>query len=234
MRAGTILLIDDEQPIVNNVEHVLRRNHFTVVSALDGDAGLEAFQMARPDLVLLDIKLPGVGGFELLQRMRKLRPEVPVIMLTSLTDEYNRVAGLEMGADDYVTKPFSLPELVARCRAVLRRSPGRQDPQQVLIFGPVRFDRESMIVTYHDRPVTLSYIELRLLECLMLHPARVFPRRILINAIYDGQQVVSPRSVDAQVKRLRKKFEAIRTEPDPIETMYGVGYKLNPALESAQ
>jgi DNA-binding response OmpR family regulator len=234
MRGDTILLIEDEPGIINNVEHFLRKHQFTVVSALDGDAGLEAFQSTRPDLVLLDIRLPGMDGFELLRRMRGIRPNVPVIMLTSLTDEYHRIAGLDMGADDYVTKPFSLPELVARCRAVLRRSPGRPSPDQVLTFGPIRFDRESTIVTYHGTPVALSYLELRLLECLMRHPTRVFPRDILINAVYDGQQVISLRSVDAQIKRLRRKFQAIQPEPDPIETRYGVGYRLNPELEAAQ
>ena len=149
MRGETILLVDDEQHIVDVVEYVLKEHGFTVKSALDGDNGLRVFRSTNPDLVLLDLNLPGMGGIDLFHEMRRLRPAAPIIMLTSRTDETDRVLGLELGADDYVTKPFSPRELAARVRAVLRRTGNGKTPEDTLRAGAVALDPTAFTLLYH-------------------------------------------------------------------------------------
>jgi DNA-binding response OmpR family regulator len=234
MPSKRILLVDDEQHIADVVVYVLEDNAFEVVAALDGDTGLTRFKETRPDLVILDINLPGMSGFDLFREMRALRSDAPVIMLTSRGDELDRILGLELGADDYVTKPFSPRELVARVRAVLRRTggdPGEQKPDTELAHGPLRLDSTKLTVTYYGKRLTLTRAEFRLLECLVRYPARVFTRDVLIDRIHDEQHVVTDRSIDATVKRVRKKCSEIRAAVNPIETVHGLGYKLNQALE---
>ena len=230
-----ILLVDDEQHIVDVVVYVLEDSGYEVVTALDGERGLELFLGGTPDLVVLDLALPGIPGLELFREMRKQRPAVPVIMLTSRSDEIDRVLGLELGADDYVSKPFSPRELAARVRAVLRRSGSAvgATPANTLTHGPLVIDSDGFSLTYMGRPVVLTRSEFRLIECLARHPARVFTRDVLIDRIYDGEHVVTDRSIDAYVKRLRKKFADVRPGLDPIETVHGLGYKLNQDLEGA-
>jgi DNA-binding response OmpR family regulator len=235
MTRPRILVVDDEQPIVDVVEYALREDGFDVAAALDGDRGWKAFEGQAFDLVILDLNLPGIPGLELFGKMRALRPATPVIMLTVRADEAARVSGLEIGADDYVTKPFSPRELAARVRAVLRRvrpAPGGGAPPARLRVGPVEMEPESYRVTYHGAPLALSRQEFVLLECLLRHPGRIFSRDALIRAIYDGEAFVTDRSVDAQVKRLRRKFQAVRARVDPVQTVYGLGYKLNQELET--
>jgi len=227
-----ILVIDDEQHIIDVVVYVLEENGYGVLTARDGDEGLRRFRADRPDLVVLDLMLPGIPGLELFRRMRALRPDAPIIMLTSRAEEIDRVLGLELGADDYVTKPFSTRELAARVRTVLRRSSTgsrRVEPRQVI--GPLALDSEGFVVTYDGRRLNLTRGEFKLLECLVRHPARVFSRDHLVDRIYDGEHVVTDRSIDAYVKRLRRKFHAVRSDADPIETVHGLGYKLNQDLE---
>jgi DNA-binding response OmpR family regulator len=231
MRGETILLVDDEQHIVDVVEYVLKEHGFTVKTALDGDNGLRVFRSTDPDLVLLDLNLPGMGGIDLFHEMRRLRPAAPIIMLTSRTDETDRVLGLELGADDYVTKPFSPRELAARVRAVLRRTGNGKTPEDTLRVGAVALDPTAFTLLYHGEPIAASRLEYRLMECLLRNPARVFPRAHLIDAIYDGEAIVTDRCIDAQIKRLRKKFQAVAPDYDPIQTVYGIGYKLSPDLE---
>ena len=229
-----ILLVDDEQHIVDVVVYILEENGLEVEARLDGDAGLASFKELAPDLVLLDLNLPGISGFDLFREMRRLRPDVPVIMLTSRSEEIDRVLGLELGADDYVTKPFSPRELAARVKAVLRRS-GRAavaPTSNSLVYGPLEVDCDAFSIRYCGKTVPLTRSEFRFMECLVRHPARVFTRDLLIDRIYDGEHVVTDRSIDSYVARLRKKFNEIDATIDPIETVHGLGYKLNHALES--
>jgi DNA-binding response OmpR family regulator len=227
-----ILAIDDEQHILDVVEYVLQENCFEVVTANDGEAGLKLFDEKRPDLVVLDLMLPNMPGLDVFREMRKRRPEVPVIMLTSRSDEIDRVLGLELGADDYVTKPFSTRELAARVKAVLRRSDRPSGGSGTSItHGPIKIDTEALSLTYFAQRVQLTRAEFKLMESLVRYPARVFTRDVLINRIYDGEHVVTDRSIDAYIKRLRKKFTEIRAGLDPIETVHGLGYKLSQDLE---
>jgi len=230
-----ILVVDDEQHIVDVVVYILEENSFDVITASDGDKGLRLFQDAKPDLVVLDLTLPGISGLDLFRKMRELRPGVPVIMLTSRSEEIDRVLGLELGADDYVTKPFSTRELAARVKAVLRRSAGAapQSAQDVLVHGPIEVDGSSLSVKYFGQQLKLTRSEYKLTECLVRYPARVFTRDALIDHIYDSEHIVTDRSIDACVKRLRKKFADTRAGLDPIETVHGLGYKLSQEMEKA-
>jgi len=232
-----VLLIDDEQHIVDVVEYVLKEHGFDVTVALDGDAGLRLFKKAEPDLVVLDLNLPGIAGFDLFGEIRALRADVPVIMLTSRGEEIDRVAGLEMGADDYVTKPFSPRELAARVRAVLRRAEHRTMPDRSaskLTHGPIEIDAEALSLLYFGKRLQLTRAEFTLIERLVRYPARVFTREKLIDVLYDGEHVVTDRSIDAHVKRIRRKFAEVRADLDPIETVHGLGYKLRQELETAE
>ena len=232
MSAHTILIIDDEEHIVDVVEYVLQENGFHVLSALDGDKGLQSFLDDEPDLILLDLNLPGIAGLDLFREIRRRKEEQPIIMLTSRSDEVDRVVGLELGADDYVTKPFSPRELAARVRAVLRRSgSGRNETANSLRFGPLSLDCDGYSLKYFNQPLVLSRPEFLLVECLVRYPARVFTRDTLIDHMYDGEHIVTDRSVDAHIKRLRRKFAGINSEHDPIETVHGLGYKLSQAIE---
>jgi len=228
-----ILVIDDEQHIVDVVIYVLEENGFEVFSALDGEAGLEKFSKIKPDLVVLDLMLPGIPGLELFKKMREAKPYVPIIMLTSRSDEIDRVLGLELGADDYVTKPFSTRELAARVKSVLRRSEHSSSSQssKVLKHGPIIIDSEKYSTLYFNKPVKLTRSEFKFVECLVKYPARVFTRDVLIDSIYGRDHIVTDRSVDAYVKRIRKKFSEINPDVNLVETVHGIGYKLNQGLE---
>jgi len=236
VRRKLILLVDDEQHIVDVVEYILKENGFDVTAAPDGDAGLRTFTGNNPDLVILDLNLPGLSGLDLFHEMRRRRPSVPVAMLTSRAAEIDREVGLELGADDYVTKPFSPRELAARVRAVLRRTdrpPAEVRPNRVA-HGPIELDAEAFSLSYFGKDVPLTRSEFKFVECLVRFPARVFTRDMLIDRIYDGEHVVTDRSIDAYVKRLRRKFTEIRRHVDPITTVHGLGYKLNHNIESAK
>jgi len=227
-----ILLIDDEQHILDVVEYILSENGFEIITALDGDTALELFQKYLPDLVVLDLNLPGLSGLDLFREIKRRESGIPIIMLTSRSDELDRILGLEIGADDYVTKPFSPRELAARVRAVLRRS-GVQNSfggDTTIRHGPLTIDTESYILTYFGERVLLPRQEFRLIAALARYPARVFTRENLMDRIYEGMSFVTDRSIDACVKRVRAKLKEINPELDPIQTVYGIGYKLNETL----
>lgn len=235
MSRPRVLIVEDEPEILENVEFLLDAHGFSVQWAADGDTGLARFREEPPDLVVLDLRLPGISGFDLFGEMRKERPDVPVIMATSLTDEADRVTGLELGADDYVTKPYSPRELVARVKAVLRRSRAGAAPgDHALSLGPLRVDPETYRVVFFGCDVRLSRQEFGVLAAFVRHPARVYTRATLIDLVYDGEHIVTDRSVDAQVKRIRRKLQEVRGDIDPIQTVYGLGYKLNQALEDCR
>lgn len=225
-----ILLIDDEQHIVDIVVYVLEEHGYRIHTALDGLTGLQLFRKTVPSLVILDLNLPGMQGLDVFREMKTQSAATPIIMLTSRAEEIDRILGLEMGADDYVTKPFSPRELAARVRAVLRRT-NHATPQSQINHGPFSLDPDACSLTYFGKPMALTRAEFRLTECLIRYPARVFTRDMLINRLYDGEHVVTDRSIDACIKRLRKKFEEVRPDVDPIETVHGLGYKLRAAIE---
>jgi DNA-binding response OmpR family regulator len=226
-----ILMIEDDPTIVDNLAYMAQAKGYDLAHAPDGDRGLALFKELQPDLVLLDIELPGLSGYELLQAMRREHPHIPVIMVSGRNEEIHRIYGLELGADDYVTKPFSVLELIARMGSVLWRSRGSStDNGKQLKHGPFFIDEEAMLVKYFEQAVKLTRAEFKLLSLLVRHPARVFERDSLIDAIYSSQHAVEPRSIDATIKRLRKKLSEIRGDLDPIESVYGEGYKLRHGL----
>lgn len=221
-----VLIVEDDGAIADVVAFVLQQDGYQTQTASDGDAAIRMFDSRHPDLVLLDLGLPGMSGLDLFHHFRRTAPQIPVIIATSRSEESDRIAGLEMGADDYVTKPFSPRELAARVRAVLRRIHRPDDARKgELRAGGLIVCLEELRADFKGISLNLSYQELRLLACLMRHPARIYTRDVLIGAIYDGQMAVSDRTIDAQVKRLRQKISALDPSSDPIQTVYGMGYK---------
>ena len=229
-----ILVVDDEPHIVELVRYNLVQEGYDVATAGDGETALTRVRTERPDLIILDIMLPGVDGLEVCRRLRT-ESSVPIIMLTAKGGELERVVGLEIGADDYVTKPFSPRELVARVRAVLRRrvpeiSPAAQEPIRV---GELHLNPPTHDVTLGGRPVELTAREFELLRLLMRHPNRVFTRDFLLEHLWGHDFYGSTRTVDMHVSRLREKIEDDPGEPRFIVTVRGVGYKLR-AVEEAR
>jgi DNA-binding response OmpR family regulator len=226
--------VEDEQSIADLLEYPLQQHGFRTTTAHDGDGALRFFRERAPDLVLLDLNLPGIQGLDLFALMRQARPAVPIVMVTARTDEADRVAGLELGADDYVTKPFSPREVVARVRAVLRRAngPPAAGPETVRV-GPLELRPEEYRCLYGGEETPLTRQEFNVLLALARHPARVLSREAIIQRLYNGEGTATDRSVDAQIKRIRAKLTGRGSRLDPIRTVYGVGYKLNPALEDA-
>jgi DNA-binding response OmpR family regulator len=233
MSSETILIVDDEPTIVEVVELYLRREGFEVQTAADGPAALAALERRRPDLIVLDLMLPGLSGLELTKRIRADSP-LPIIMLTARSEETDRVVGLELGADDYVTKPFSPRELVARVKAVLRRSqaaapaPAQAPPSDVLSVAGLRLDLAARSVTLEGRPLNLTVREFELLAFLMRNPGRVFTREQLLDQVWGYTFASDLSTVTVHVRRLREKIEADPTTPTLLQTVWGVGYKLNP------
>jgi DNA-binding response OmpR family regulator len=232
---AVILLVEDEARIADVVEYALQERGYRVCRAAEGVRALAAFEERKPDLVLLDLKLPGISGWDLFDEFRARRPAVPIIMLTSLAEESDRVSGLEKGADDYVTKPFSPRELTARVRAVLRRAAlAQSDPQRaVLRAGRLVLEPEGLRSAYDGREIGLTVFEFRLVEALARHPARVFTRDQLISAVYGSDAFVTDRNVDSLVKRVRRRFEDAGAG-NPVRTVYRMGYRLSPELDDSE
>ena len=224
MTRGTVLVIDDEKDLIELVRYNLRNEGFEVLAALDGESGVrEAFDR-MPDLVLIDLMLPGIDGLEVCRRLRadERTSRIPLIMLTAKTSEADRVVGLELGADDYVTKPFSPRELAARVKAVLRRSAGRQEPPDVIRRGALGIDLTRHEVTCGDNAVALTATEFRLLHLLAARPGRVFSRSELIDGALGRDVAVLDRTIDVHVVALRKKLGKCGGW---IETVRGFGYR---------
>lgn len=222
-----LLVVEDEESFSDALSFMLRREGFEVVVASSGSAALEAFDRGGADLVLLDLMLPGLSGTEVCRALRA-RSSVPVIMLTARDGEIDKVVGLELGADDYVTKPFSARELIARIRAVLRRG-GEPDElvTGVLEAGPVRMDTERHLVAVDGRPVTLPLKEFALLEVLLRNCGRVLTRGQLIDRVWGSDYVGDTKTLDVHVKRLRAKIEPDPQEPRHLLTVRGLGYKFD-------
>lgn len=220
-----ILLVEDDPSVLEALAYTLEQEGFEVHIAADGIAALGEFERRDPDLVILDLMLPGLDGWQLFNAFRR-QADVPVIMLTARAEETDRVAGLEMGADDYITKPFSMREVVARVRMVLRRAAGRPGLEaKSLEAGGVRVDAERHEVLVDGRPVELSPREFDLLAYLMRHAGRVRSREEIIAAVWDDEEYLDRRTVDVHVRWLREKIEADPASPRRIVTVRGVGYK---------
>jgi two-component system response regulator RegX3 len=223
-----VLVVEDEESISDALAYLLRKEGFEVDVAPDGDSALTEFDRVGHDLVLLDLMLPGLPGTEVCRALRS-RSSVPVIMVTAKDTEVDKVVGLELGADDYVTKPFSSRELVARVRAVLRR--GKDDRElvpSVVEAGPVRMDIERHVVTVDGMPTRLPLKEFELLELLLRNAGRVLTRGQLIDRVWGADYVGDTKTLDVHVKRLRAKIEPDPAEPRHIVTVRGLGYKFEP------
>ena len=223
-----ILVVDDEPNIREVVGLYLRREGHTVFSAADGEEALESYRRERPDLVVLDLILPKLGGLEVCRRIQSER-RVPLIMLTAKGEEEDRALGLRMGADDYVVKPFRPRELVARVAALLRRNEARADgaKERVLAVDGLRIDPGVREVTVRGTPVTLAAREFDLLYVLASSPGRVFTRDQLLEAVWDYEFAAEPTAVTAHVRRLREKIEADPERPRHLQTVWGVGYRFD-------
>jgi two-component system response regulator RegX3 len=221
-----VLVVEDEDSISEPLAYMLRKEGFEVSVAVTGPDGLAAFDRDGADLVLLDLMLPGLSGTEVCRELRT-RSAVPVIMLTARDSEVDKVVGLELGADDYVTKPFSHRELVARIRAVLRRQGGAAAEEgAALEAGPVRLDVERHLVTVGGEPVQLPLKEFDLLELLLRNVGRVLTRSQLIDRVWGSDYVGDTKTLDVHVKRLRAKIEPDPAAPKHLLTVRGLGYKL--------
>ncbi|WP_177627770.1 phosphate regulon transcriptional regulator PhoB [Parasedimentitalea marina] len=223
-----ILVIEDEPSQVEVLRFNLSRQGFTVEVAMDGEDGLHAAREDPPDLILLDWMLPSLSGVEVcrLLRRNKITREIPIIMLTAKSEERDKVRGLDVGADDYVTKPYSVKELIARVRAALRRPAARVFDKK-LSAGPIEIDLEKHIVTCHAKPVTITGIEFRLLTTLIQSPERVFSREQLLDMVWGISANVETRTVDVHVGRLRRTLKKAG-EPELVRTVRGFGYSYHP------
>jgi DNA-binding response OmpR family regulator len=225
--SSTILLVDDEDAVRRLLTFPLERDGFTVVQAADGEEALRRFGERPPDLVVLDLMLPKLDGLEVCKRLRATST-VPIIMLTARDDELDKVLGLELGADDYITKPFSIREFRSRVRALLRRAnqPRTDSPEvERLERGELVLDVPKRTVTVRGEPVSLTYVEFELLRVLAGSPGRVFSRRMLLEALWSSADYRDPRTIDVHVRHLREKIERESRTPELILTVRGVGYR---------
>ncbi len=223
----TILVVDDKANIRAMVRDYLTEQNYRVIVAENGQQALYTARQEKPDLILLDIMMPKMDGYEFLQAYRKER-NTPVILLTARLEETDKVLGLELGADDYVTKPFGMRELFARIRAVLRRAGGAVSPDEVLQVGEITLDKSSHEVLVKGRPVSLTPSEFDLLAVLMASPGRVFSRVDLLEKLQGTTFEGVARTIDAHVRNLRTKIEEDPAHPRYVETVVGVGYRFRP------
>jgi DNA-binding response OmpR family regulator len=219
---GTIVVVEDDTNIADLVDMYLRREGFRVIQAGTGETGLAAIERERPRMVILDVGLPGsIDGLEVCRRVRA-KQSLPVLMLTARDGEVDRILGLELGADDYVTKPFSPRELVARVKAILRRSDGTSEPNEVLMAGRVEVDIARREARIDGEPVALASKEFQLLQFLAERPGRALSRQQLLDGVWGSGWYGDDRTVDAHVRQLRKKLgDAL-----PLSTVWGMGYRL--------
>jgi DNA-binding response OmpR family regulator len=222
--AKTILVVDDEKRILSLLKAYLEQQGYVVVTAANGKEAIYTARHEKPDLIVLDIMMPEMDGYEFMRQHRKER-ETPIILLTAKVEEDDKVIGLELGADDYVTKPFSPRELTSRVRAVLRRTGQSLPKAEVLRLGGLMLDRDSHMVTLNDDNVDLTPSEFDLLAALMSNPGRTFSRLELLDQIQDTAFVGYARTIDVHIKNLRAKIEDNPRQPDYIETVYGIGYR---------
>jgi DNA-binding response OmpR family regulator len=224
--SARILLVDDEQSIQTLLSYPLRKDGYHVTSAQDGSEALQRFTEARFDLVILDLMLPKLDGVEVCRRLRS-RSQVPIIMLTAKGSETDKVAGLEVGADDYITKPFSMREFRSRVKAALRRSRmvGELPREEAIESGNLKIDFGRRMVTLGGEPVKVTYVEFEILGALARTPGRVLSRETLLEHVWGDSEYRDPRTVDVHIRHLREKLEADPKIPDYLFTVRGVGYR---------
>ena len=223
---SSVLVVEDEQSLREPLVYILQREGFDVLEAVDGPSALLQWQNNSPDLILLDLMLPGMSGVDVCREIRT-RSSVPIIMVTAKDSEVDKVVGLEIGADDYVVKPYSTRELLARIKAVLRRGvvQDSNETRSVLEAGPVRLDTERHAVTVNGQPVTLPLKEFELLEYLMDNTNRVLTRGQIIDRVWGSNYYGDTKTLDVHVKRIRSKIEPDPANPKFIMTVRGLGYK---------
>ncbi len=221
----SVLVVDDAPEIVRLVRDYLEHAGFTVLTASNGDDALRLARQAGPDLIVLDLGLPGRDGLDVTRELRR-DSHIPIVMLTARADESDKLVGLELGADDYVTKPFSAKELVARVRAVLRRAQAIPSGEDRLVVGALEMDVPRMRVSVAGEPVDLTATEFQLLLVMARQPGRVFTRSQLLDAIHGEAFDSYERAIDAHIKNIRRKVEADTRSPRLLQTVFGVGYRL--------
>ena len=224
----TILIVDDDAHIRDVIDFALQKAGFATVNAENGEQALARFQTHPPDLVVLDIVMPELDGTEVCKALRRFS-SVPIVFLSSRDDEVDRILGLELGGDDYVTQPFSPRELVARIKAILRRGKGDAPEATAghrLEHGRLRLDLDRYSAFWQEQEVVLTLTEFGILRTLLAHPGRVCRREQLMDGSYQDYRVVSDRTIDSHVRRVRAKFKALGA--DPIDTLHGIGYRLGP------
>ncbi len=230
MKTPRVIVVDDEADLVELVSYNLTKEGFVVDSAADGDEALSKIKNNPFDLIILDLMLPGIQGIELCRILRNdpKTARIPIIMLTAKSEELDKILGLEMGADDYMTKPFSPRELIARVKALLRRTSSSQleetSSARVLKIGEIEIDRERYTVTARGKPVKLSATEFKLLLYLAERKGKVFSREQLLDAVWSDESFVEPRTVDVHIRRLRSQIEDDPANPKYIKTLRGIGY----------
>ena len=221
-----ILLVDDEQSIQTLLSYPLRKDGYHVTSAQDGREALQRFDEARFDLVILDLMLPKLDGVEVCRELRQ-RSQVPIIMLTAKGSETDKVAGLEVGADDYITKPFSMREFRSRVKAALRRSRMAGEPrdEETIDHGDLKIDFDRRMVTLREEEVQVTYVEFEILAALARSPGRVLSRETLLEHVWGDSEYRDPRTVDVHIRHLREKLEGDPKDPEFLFTVRGVGYR---------
>jgi len=223
--ASKILVVDDEKKIVEILKGYLEREGYQVITAYDGRAALDLAWSNAPDLIVLDLMLPEVSGWDVCRELRR-KSDVPIIMLTARDDTTDKIIGLELGADDYVTKPFDPKEVISRVRAVLRRSEGKAIVKAVLNVGDIIIDTEKRIVRRGDSNIELTPIEFEIIRILAENPGRVYSRMQLLDRVQGDAYEGYERTIDSHIKNLRRKLEPDPEHPKYVITVYGVGYKL--------
>jgi len=228
-RAARILLVDDEQSIQTLLSYPLRKDGYDVVQAIDGQDALERFEEQQFDLVVLDVMLPRIDGLEVCRRLRS-RSSVPIIMLTARSEEIDKVVGLELGADDYITKPFSMREFSSRVKAALRRAAMSSaatgtEAEEPLTIGALRIDFPKRTARMEEQYVPLTFVEFEILSTLARSPGRVFTRDMLLSAVWGGSAYRDQRTIDVHIRHLREKLERDPKYPDYLITVRGVGYR---------
>jgi len=227
-----ILIAEDEHDLIRLLKYNLEAQGFRVSSVTDGSLVLAEIRRDEPDLLMLDLMLPGMDGLEICRQVRKhdKYAGIPILMLTARSEEADRVVGLEIGADDYVTKPFSMRELIARIRALMRRHEPTHQRSSVQ-RGNLLIDPSAHAVSVAGRPIELSALEFRLLHHLASHPGLVFSRDQLLDRVWGNDRTVTPRSVDVYIRRVREKIESEPQQPAYLQTVHGVGYKFAAGME---
>lgn len=221
-----ILIVDDEENIVSLIEYNLKNAGFQTIAAYDGRTGLSMAKEHKPDLIVLDLMLPEMDGFDVVRELRK-ESNIPVLMLTARSEEFDRVLALELGADDYLIKPFSTRELVARVKAILRRAHGemKEAARNMIKAGPITIDGEKHQVFVYEKEIQLTTKEYDLLKLLVTNQGRVFSREKLLEQLWDYDYFGDTRTIDVHIRHLREKIEEDSANPEYLKTVRGVGYK---------